>query len=391
MNIPNRIAGYKEDLVKIRRDLHRHPELGFEEHRTSKFVQDALASYGVEFETGIAETGVVGILKVGDGDEAIGLRADMDALPIHEMNDFDHRSTVDGKMHACGHDGHTTMLLGAARYLAETKNFSGCVYFIFQPAEEGLGGAKAMVSEGLLERFPMQAIFGLHNRPSAPEGQVLVRPGAMMAGGVFFDITVTGKGTHGGRPEAGIDPILTASHITVALQAIVSRNVKATEPLVISVTQIHAGDAYNVVPESAVIRGTIRAFTKEGLRYAETRIRDVSENVAQAYGATVNCNFEEVFLPLHNDAQATEFAADTAAEIVGNENVDRNGPMHSSSEDFSYMLDKCPGAYVYIGAGKGGTFHEVHSANYDFNDDILTLGASYLAKLVERRLPQDTT
>ena len=327
------IEKFHDELTLWRRDIHAHPELGFEENRTADLVAEKLSSFGIDVYRGLGKTGVVGTLRVGNNQTAIGLRADMDALPITEMNSFDHKSVFDGKMHACGHDGHTTMLLGAARYLAETKNFEGCVHFIFQPAEEGLGGGAAMVQDGLFEQFPMDAIFGMHNRPSAPFGQFIIRSGPMMAGGAFFDITIDGKGAHGGRPENSIDPVLVASHITTALQSIVSRNLKATEPLVLSVTKIHSGDAYNVIPQLAIMSGTVRAFSTETLAFAETRMQEVAQNVAAAFGATVTMDFHVKFLPLVNTESETEFAADTAAELVGEENMDRNGPLIMGSED----------------------------------------------------------
>ena len=382
----DQISDFHNELTLWRRDIHAHPELGFEENRTSDLVAEKLSSFGIDVHRGLGKTGVVGTLRVGNQTTAIGLRADMDALPIMEANTFDHKSVHDGKMHACGHDGHTTMLLGAARYLAETKKFEGCVHFIFQPAEEGLGGGDAMVQDGLFEQFPMDAIFGMHNRPSAPFGQFIIRSGPMMAGGAFFDITIDGKGAHGGRPENSIDPVLVASHITTALQSIVSRNLKATEPLVISVTKIHSGDAYNVIPQSAILSGTVRAFSTETLAFAEARMQEISQNVAAAFGATVAMDFQVKFLPLVNTESEAEFAADTAAELVGEENMDRNGPLIMGSEDFSFMLDRCPGAYINIGNGGGHSDCEVHNPGYDFNDDILALGASYYARLVERRL-----
>jgi amidohydrolase len=381
-----KIDKFHDELTLWRRDIHAHPELGFEENRTSDLVAEKLSSFGIDVHRGLGKTGVVGTLRVGNQTTAIGLRADMDALPIMEENTFDHKSVHDGKMHACGHDGHTTMLLGAAKYLAETKNFEGCVHFIFQPAEEGLGGGDAMVQGGLFEQFPMDAIFGMHNRPSAPFGQFIIRSGPMMAGGAFFDITIDGKGAHAGRPENSIDPVLVASHITTAMQSIISRNLKATEPLVISVTKIHSGDAYNVIPQSAILSGTVRAFSSETLNFAETRILDIAQNVAAAFGATVSLDFQIKFLPLVNTESETEFAADTAAELVGEENMDRNGPLIMGSEDFSFMLDRCPGAYINIGNGGGQNDCEVHNPSYDFNDDILSLGSSYYARLVERRL-----
>ena len=380
------VARFQDELTAWRRDIHAHPELGFEENRTADLVAEKLSSFGIDVHRGLGKTGVVGTLRVGNHPTAIGLRADMDALPIHEANTFDHRSVNAGKMHACGHDGHTTMLLGAARYLAQTRNFEGCVHFVFQPAEEGLGGGDAMIRDGLFEKFPMEAIFGMHNRPSLPSGQFAIRSGPMMAGGAFFDITIDGKGAHGGRPDTSVDPVLVAAHITTALQSIVSRNSRPTEPLVISVTQMHAGDAYNVIPQSATMSGTVRAFTEEVMGLAQTRIREISRDVAKAFGASATMDFRIIFLPIINTASETAFAADTAAELVGEENTERNGPQQMSSEDFSYMLDKCPGAYMYIGNKGGASDREVHNPGYDFNDDILALGASYYARLIERRL-----
>ena len=249
----------QDEMTRWRRDIHAHPELGFEEHRTAGIVADKLRSFGLEVFCGVGKTGVVGVLRAGSGQRSVGLRADMDALPIQEANTFAHRSTHDGRMHACGHDGHTTMLLGAAKYLAETRAFAGVVNFIFQPAEEGIGGARAMIADGLFERFPCESIFGMHNRPNLPVGKFAVREGPMMAGGAFFDIAVSGKGAHGARPESGIDPVLVASHIAIALQSIVSRNVRPLDAAVVSVTKIHGGDAYNVIPHTAQLSGTVHA------------------------------------------------------------------------------------------------------------------------------------
>ncbi len=381
-----RIAAFHDDLTAWRRDIHAHPELGFEETRTADLVADKLNDFGIDVHRGLGKTGVVGTLRVGNNPTAIGLRADLDALPILEANDFAHKSRHEGKMHACGHDGHTTMLLGAARYLAETQNFDGCVHFVFQPAEEGLGGADAMVKEGLFEQFPMEAIFGMHNRPGLAVGKFAIRPGPMMAGGAFFDIKIEGKGAHGARPESSVDPVLVASHITAALQSIVSRNAAPTDTLVISVTKIHSGDAYNVIPQSATMGGTVRAFTKEVMAQAEQRMAEIAGNVAAAFGATASLDFRVNFLPLVNTADETDFAADTAAELVGEDNIDRNRSLVMASEDFSYMLDVCPGAYINIGNGDGELGCEVHNPSYDFNDEALALGASYYARLVERRL-----
>jgi len=381
-----RIKSYHESLVAWRHDIHAHPELGFEEHRTAALVAEKLASFGCEVHRGIGKTGVVGRLKAGGSKHSIGLRADMDALPIHEANSFAYRSRNDGRMHACGHDGHTVMLLAAARYLAETRNFDGTIHFIFQPAEEGLGGGDAMVKDGLFERFPCDAVFGMHNRPGLAVGKFSMRAGAMMAGGAYFDIRVTGRGAHGARPEAGVDPVLVASHINTALQSIVSRNVKPIDTAVVSVTQIHAGEAYNVIPETAVMRGTVRAFSTATLGLIETNLRRIAMNVAHGFGATAVLDFRIIFPPLINDTGETGFICDTAALIVGAENVNRDGNLVMASEDFSFMLNARPGAYIQIGNGDGEGGCEVHNPGYDFNDAILALGASLHALLAERKL-----
>ncbi len=279
------IASEHDELRRWRRDLHAHPELGFEETRTARLVAERLESFGLEVHRGVGRTGVVGVLRNGSSPRAIGLRADMDALPIEEANDFEHRSRHPGRMHACGHDGHTTMLLGAARHLARTRDFDGTVHFIFQPAEEGLGGAQAMIDDGLLERFPCEAIFGMHNRPSLEVGRFAVRAGPMMAGGAFFDVEIDGVGTHGARPEAGVDPVMVAVHIAAAAQTIVSRNVAPVQTAVLSITRIHAGDAYNVIPQQARLAGTARAFSRETMERIERRLREVVEGVARAMGA----------------------------------------------------------------------------------------------------------
>jgi len=386
MNLVPRIGEFHGDLVAWRRDIHAHPELGFEEERTAALVAEKLAAFGCEVHRGVGRTGVVGRLKVGSGQRTIGLRADMDALPIHEAGDLPYRSRNAGRMHACGHDGHTTMLLGAARYLAETRRFDGTVHFIFQPAEEGLGGGLAMVEDGLFERFPCEMIFGMHNRPGLAVGRFQIRAGAMMAGGAYFDIAITGRGAHGARPESGIDPVVVASQITTALQTVVSRSVRPVDTAVLSVTQIHAGEAYNVIPETAAMRGTVRAFSKDTMELIRGKMERIAGGIAQAMGATATLDFRTIFLPLVNDAAATDFIADTAAEIVGADNVNRDGTLTMASEDFSFMLERCPGAYIQIGNGDRPGGCEVHNPGYDFNDEVLPLGASLFARLVERRL-----
>jgi len=386
MQIIDRIAQIHDDLTSWRRDIHAHPELGFEEQRTSDVVAAKLAEFGCEVYRGIGKTGVVGRLRTGDSPRAVGLRADMDALPIHEANSFDYRSRHDGRMHACGHDGHTTMLLGAARYLADTRDFDGTVNFIFQPAEEGLGGAEAMVKEGVFDRFPCDAVFGMHNAPMLAVGRFAIRTGPMMAGGAFFDITVVGRGAHGASPQAGIDPVIVGSHIATALQTIVSRNVRPVDTAVVSVTRFQAGDAYNVIPEQAVIGGTVRAFDNENLALIEHNMRRIASGVARGFGATAEVGFRVVALPLVNDPAESGFIADAAAELVGASNVDCDSALIMASEDFSYMLDCAPGAYIRIGNGDEQGGCQVHNPGYDFNDAILPLGASLFARLAERKL-----
>jgi hippurate hydrolase len=386
MQIIERIAEFHDDLTNWRRDIHAHPELGFEERRTSDLVAQKLGEFGYEVFRGIGRTGVVGRLRAGDSPRSIGLRADMDALPIQEATNLTYRSRHEGRMHACGHDGHTTMLLGAARYLAETRNFDGTVHLIFQPAEEGLGGGEAMVKDGLFERFPCDAIFGMHNRPGLAVGKFQIRTGPMMAGGAYFDIAVTGRGAHGARPEAGVDPVIVASHITTALQTVISRNVRPLDTAVLSVTQIHAGDAYNVIPERAFIRGTARAFNPETLALMEHNMRRMASGVASGFGAAAELDFRILFPPLVNDATEAEFIARVAAELVGADNVNRNGGLVMASEDFSFMLNRRPGAYIQIGNGDGPGGCEVHNPGYDFNDAALPLGASLFARLAERKL-----
>jgi amidohydrolase len=382
----DKIIASHSEMTGWRRDIHAHPELGFEETRTSDLVAQKLEAFGIEVTRGVGKTGLVGRLRAGNSPRAIGLRADMDCLPILEANSFAHRSQHSGKMHACGHDGHTTMLLGAAQYLAATKNFDGTVHFIFQPAEEGLGGADAMLKDGLFERFPCDAIFGMHNRPGLAIGKFQIRPGPMMAGGAFFDIHVTGVGAHGARPEAGIDPVIVGAHIATALQTIVSRNVRPADTAVVSITQIHGGDAYNVIPEKAVLRGTVRCFTDVVMKLVEDRMRRIAEGVAGGFGAKAELDFRTLFPPLVNHADEVQFIADCAADVVGEDNVNRNSNPVMASEDFAIMLKSVPGAYIQIGNGDGEGGCEVHNPGYDFNDAALPFGASLLARLVEKRL-----
>jgi amidohydrolase len=327
------------------------------------------------------------VLRAGNAPQSIGLRADMDALPILEANDLPYRSRNDGRMHACGHDGHTTMLLGAAKYLAATRNFDGTVNFIFQPAEEGLGGAKAMLADDLFTRFPCDFVYGMHNMPGHPVGTFAIRPGTMMAAGAFFDIFIDGKGSHGARPEDGVDPVIIAAQMTMALQTIVSRNVEPIEPAVVSVTQIHTGAAYNVVPDNAVLRGTARAFSRDVMALIESNMRRLVENVAASFGARARLDFRDLFAPLVNEPEETQVFADVVADMVGENNVDRKRSRVLGSEDFSFMLEACPGAYINIGNGTEGSHAApLHNPRYDFNDAVLPFGAAAFAALVERKL-----
>jgi amidohydrolase len=389
MNLIQGIKDQHDELTRWRRDIHAHPELGFEEHRTADFVATKLREFGMDVYTGIGKTGVVGALRVGNATRSIGLRADMDALPIQENNEFAHRSQHEGKMHACGHDGHTVMLLGAAQYLAQTRNFDGQVYFIFQPAEEGIGGARAMIEDGLFQQFPCDAIFGMHNRPKLPVGEFAVRAGPMMAGGSFFDINITGNGSHGARPEASVDPVIVASQMVGALQTIVSRNKRPLDGAVVSVTQIHAGDAYNVIPQTARLSGTVRTFTHEVMNLVEQRMRLIAGNTAAAFGASAEVDFRNIFAPTINDKTEAEYAAGICGELVGSDKVMRDPPLIMASEDFSYMLEQVPGCYINIGNGGEEGSCEVHNPAYDFNDEALPLGASFFARLIEDRLARD--
>ena len=386
MSAVDRIREFHDEMTEWRRDLHAHPELGFEERRTAGLVADRLEAFGLEVYRGIGRTGVVGALRVGNSPRSVGLRADMDALPIREATGLPYASRHDGRMHACGHDGHTAMLLGAARYLAETRGFEGQVFFIFQPAEEGLGGAQAMIEDGLFEQFPCDAIFGIHNRPKLPVGKFAVRSGAMMAGGAFFDVDVEGVGAHGARPEASVDPVVAASHMVGAIQSVVARNVKPTDTAVVSVTRLHAGEAYNVIPQTARIGGTVRAFSMDVMALIEDALGRIAKGTAESFGARAAVDFRTIFRPTVNDPSEAEFAASICAEVAGAGNVERNPPLIMASEDFSFMLDRVPGCYVNLGNGDAEGACEVHNPGYDFNDESLPLGASFFARLVETRL-----
>ena len=377
------IRGFHAELTAIRQDLHAHPELGFAEHRTSEIVAGLLGSWGIEVHRAVGRTGVVGVLRGGNGAGSVGLRADMDALPILEATGVSYASGTPGVMHACGHDGHTTMLLGAARYLAETRRFDGTVNFIFQPAEEGIGGAQAMLADDLFGRFPCDRVFGMHNHPGLPVGEFAIRPGPMMAGGAFFDLTVTGLGTHGARPEAGVDPVLAAAHVISALQSVVARNVAPIDTAVLSCTAIEGGQAYNVIPDSVRIRGTARAFRTEVLTLIEEAMRRVASGVAAGFGASATLDIRTIFAPLVNDADCTTVLADAAAGLVGEAAVNRNRSQIMGSEDFAFMMETVPGAYINVGNGDSCA---VHNPGYDFNDAAIPFGAGLYAATVEREL-----
>ncbi|HEX7076658.1 MAG TPA: M20 aminoacylase family protein [Hyphomicrobiaceae bacterium] len=380
-----RIADYADELTAIRRDFHQHPEIGFEEVRTSGIVADLLKSWGVdEVHTGIGKTGVVGIINGKSEGRSIGLRADMDALPMDEQTNLPYASKSPGRFHGCGHDGHTTMLLGAARYLAETRNFAGRVVLIFQPAEEGLGGARAMLADGLFEKFPCDEIYGFHNNPFAEPKKVGVKPGTAMAGASFFDITVQGVGSHGAMPHHARDPIIAATSLVQNLQTIVSRNVEPTRPAVLSVTQIHSGAAYNVVPDKAVISGTIRFFEDPVKELIHERVRQLCSGFAQSYGLEITVDLRDIFEVLVNDEACSKAYLEAAAEIVGEENVSETKELMTGSEDFADMLKAIPGAYCTIGH-KGSV--PLHNPAFVFDDDVLPIGASILARIVERRSP----
>lgn len=379
------IRTWHPELTAVRQDIHTHPEIGFTETRTAAIVAAKLKEYGIEVHTGIGGTGVVGVLRRGNGQTSIGLRADMDALPILEATGLPYASTTPGVMHACGHDGHTTILLGAARYLAEHGDFNGTVNFIFQPAEEGLGGALAMLKDGLLERFPCNFVYGLHNKPGLEVGKFAIRPGAAMASGAFFDITIRGRGAHGAMPAQSIDPLLAACHVTTALQSIVSRNVPPAETAVVSVTAIIGGDAYNVIPETAVLKGTVRTMHRSTMDLVEAAMRRIAPGVAAGFGASAEVDFRFIFAPTINDAACTDDIVAAAAAVVGADHVSTDNPYIMASEDFAFIMEKVPGAYINLGNGDGDF---PHNPGYNFNDEAIPYGAAMFAELAQRKLPK---
>ena len=386
MNILPIIAAAEEELCDIFEMLHAHPEIGFEEHKTSQIVAERLRAFGVdEVHTGIGNTGVVGLLHgKGRGNRRIGLRADMDALPIHENTGLSYQSTQSGKMHACGHDGHTTMLLGAAKHLAETRDFDGSVALIFQPAEEGLGGALAMMEQGLFQKFPCDEIYGMHNAPNGRPGRFEICKGRAMAGAAFFDIVISGLGSHAALPHQSRDPIVIASGLVSQIQSIVSRNVAPLETCVLSVTQIHAGSAYNVVPETATLAGTIRYFEQEVYETATQRLQALCDGFAAAFGVDVALELRPLFNVLKNDPNLSQAYLEAASDIVGPENVSTQVAPDTASEDFADMLQVVPGAYCRV--GHSGTM-PLHNPQFTLGKEILPVGASIMARLVETRLP----
>jgi hippurate hydrolase len=395
MKLVDPIIAFQSEIQQIRRDLHAHPELCYEEQRTSDVVAAKLAEWGIPVIRGLGVTGVVGIIKNGSSTRAIGLRADMDALPMQEVNTFPHASRHPGKMHACGHDGHTAMLLGAAKHLAEHRNFDGTVYLIFQPAEEGGAGAKRMIEDGLFEQCPMDAIYGMHNWPGIPSGHMSVRAGALMASSNEFYVTVKGKGGHAAQPHKCIDPVLIGMQIAQSWQTIISRRTNPLDTAVLSLTQFHAGTATNVIPDEAKLAGTVRTLSGAVLDMIEKQMEEVAVNTAAAFGAEVEFKFRRNYPPLINHPEATRFAVEVMKSVVGADKVDDQVEPSMAAEDFSYFLQARPGCYIFIGNGEGDHREGghglgpcvLHNGSYDFNDNLLPVGASFWVKLVEASLP----
>jgi hippurate hydrolase len=395
MKLVEPVLAFQNELQQIRRDLHAHPELCYEEQRTSDVVAARLTEWGIPVVRGLGITGVVGIIKNGSSPRAIGLRADMDALPLQEINNFEHASQHAGKMHACGHDGHTAMLLGAARYLSQHRNFDGTIYLIFQPAEEGGAGARRMIEDGLFDQFPMDAIYGMHNWPGMAAGTFGVVAGPMMASSNEFRVVIKGKGAHAAQPHRGIDPIMIAVQIAQAWQTIVSREKSPLDTAVLSITQIHAGSATNIIPDEAVMIGTVRTFTMPVLDMIERRMQDMAAGIAAGFNATVEFTFKRNYPPLINHAEQTAVAVEAMRGVVGADQVDADVEPTMGAEDFAFMLQAKPGCYVFLGNGEGdhrAAGHglgpcQLHNASYDFNDQLLPIGASYWIKLAEMSLP----
>jgi amidohydrolase len=396
MKLLDPILGFHSGLRQIRRDIHAYPELCFEERRTAELVAQKLTEWGIPVLRGMGITGVVGVIKNGSSDRAIGLRADMDALPVQETNTFPHASRLGGKMHACGHDGHVAMLLGAAQYLARHRNFDGTVYLIFQPAEEGGGGARRMMEDGLFSRCPMDAVFGMHNWPGIATGAFGVTAGPMMASSNEFEVIVKGKGAHAAQPHKGIDPIMVAIQIAQSWQTIVTRNKNPVDAAVLSITQIQAGSTTNVIADAATLVGTVRTFTNEVLDLIEQRMESIAAHTAAAFDATIEFRFTRNYPPLINHAKETAFAVEVLRSIVGDGGVDAQTEPSMGAEDFAYLLQEKPGCYVFIGNGDGDhrdAGHglgpcNLHNSSYDFNDELLPIGATYWVRLTEAWLRQ---
>jgi hippurate hydrolase len=387
MNTIKELEDLQKEMQSWRRDIHAHPEIAFEEHRTAQVVAEKLESFGIEVETGIAGTGVVGTLKKGTGNRSIGLRADLDALLINEANDFEHKSKNPGKMHACGHDGHTVMLLGAAKYLAKQGNFDGTVNFIFQPAEENEGGGKAMIDDGLFDKYPVESVYGMHNIPGMPVASFAIKPGPIMAAFDVFNVRIIGKGGHAAMPQTTIDPIIIGTKIVEAYQSIVSRFINPQEPAVLSVTQFHAGDAYNVIPNDIEIKGCTRCFSPEVQKQLEDQMKQITKSICEAYGASYEFEFERRYPATINSEDESEIAGKVAQQMVGKDRVNLSPTPAMGSEDFAYMLQEKPGSYIWIGNGDGEGSCMVHNPGYDFNDEILPIGATYWVKMTEEILP----
>ena len=383
------VQALSEALTVIRRDIHAHPELAFDEHRTAALVADRLEALGIETHRGIGKTGVVGVIRAGSSTRAIALRTDMDALPIQESNECAHRSRNAGCMHACGHDGHTAMLLGAAEYLARVRDFDGAIVLVFQPAEEGQGGGAAMIADGFFERFPVEAVFGMHNWPGMPAGRFGVTPGPMMASADRFDIVVTGRGAHAAMPHQGIDPIVAATQLVQALQTIAARTTDPLDAVVVSVTQFHAGDAYNVIPDVARLRGTVRALSATVRAATRAAMQRICDGMTMAHKVTVELDYQDGYPPTVNTLAEAQLCRQVAADLVGADAVEWALPPSMGAEDFAYFLEKRPGCYVWIGNdGEAGERPGcmLHSTRYDFNDNIIALGVTYWVRLVERYL-----
>lgn len=389
MQIHPQIKEFTPQLVKWRQQMHAHPQTCYQEVFAADLIAEALQSFGIQVQRGMAVTGVIGVLEgQGQSDKCIGLRADTDALNIQEENQFGYKSVYPGKMHACGHDGHTTMLLGAAKYLAETRNFNGRVVFIFQPAEEGGAGGKRMIEEGLFKQFPIQTVWGLHNWPGLPVGQAAMKDGVMMASADEFIIHIHGKGAHAAMPHVAVDPVVTASQIIMALQTVVSRNLRPVEAGVITVAKINAGSAFNIIPEKATLNGTMRSLSETARNTLEKRSEQLVLQIAEAFGAKAEFNYHHGYPVLVNALEQTNLAEQAAVEVLGRENVSRAIDPVLGAEDFAFLLEEKPGCYIFLGngptGGKGG--QPVHTPTYDFNDDLLPVGAAYWAKLAENLL-----